>query len=31
MIISVGRFVILCAFFGKSVKHIFSCNKMYPD
>ena len=29
--ISVGRCVIPCAFFGKSVKHIFSCSKMYPD
>ena len=28
---SVGRCVIPCAFFGKSVKHIFSCSKMYPD
>ena len=28
---SVGRCVILCAFFGKSVKHIFSCRIMYPD
>ena len=27
---SVGRCVIPCAFFGKSVKHIFSCSKMYP-
>ena len=27
---SVGRCVILCAFFGKSVKHAFSCKKMYP-
>ena len=29
--ISVGRCVIPCAFFGKSVKHIFSCSKMYPN
>ena len=29
MMISVGRCVILCAFFGKSVKHTFSCRKMY--
>ena len=28
-IISVGRCVIPCAFFGKSVKHTFSCRKMY--
>ena len=28
---SVGPCVIPCAFFGKSVKHIFSCRKMYPD
>ena len=27
---SVGRCVIPCAFFGKSVKHTFSCRKMYP-
>ena len=27
--ISVGRCVIPCAFFGKSVKHTFSCRKMY--
>ena len=27
---SVGRCVILCAFFDKSVKHAFSCRKMYP-
>ena len=26
---SVGRCVIPCAFFGKSVKHTFSCRKMY--
>ena len=26
---SVGRCVITCAFFGKSVKHTFSCSKMY--
>ena len=29
--VSVGRCVIPCAFFDKSVKHIFSCIKMYPD
>ena len=28
---SVGPCVIPCAFFGKSVKHIFSFSKMYPD
>ena len=28
--ISVGRCVIPCAFFGKSVKHTFSCKEMYP-
>ena len=28
--ISVGRCVIPCAFFGKSVKHTFSCRRMYP-
>ena len=28
--ISVGRCVIPCAFFGKSVKHTFSRRKMYP-
>ena len=27
---SVGRCVITCAFFGKSVKHTLSCKKMYP-
>ena len=27
---SVGRCVIPCAFFGKSVKHTFSCRRMYP-
>ena len=27
---SVGRCVIPCAFFGKSVKHTFSCIKMCP-
>ena len=27
--ISVGRCVIPCAFFGKSVKHTFSCRKIY--
>ena len=26
---SVGPCVIPCAFFGKSVKHMFSCRKMY--
>ena len=28
---SVGRCVNPCAFFGKSVKHIFSYNKMYSE
>ena len=28
--ISVGHSVIPCAFFGKSVKHTFSCRKMDP-
>ena len=28
---SVGHCVIPCAFFGKIVKHIFSCSKMYLD
>ena len=27
--LSVGRCVIPCAFFGKSIKHTFSCRKMY--
>ena len=30
LIYSVGRCVIPCAFFGKSVKHIFSGRKIYP-
>ena len=29
--IELGRCVISCAFFGKSVKHKVSCSKMYPD
>ena len=29
-LVSVGRCVIPCAFFGKSVKHIFSCRQIYP-
>ena len=30
LITSVSRCVIPCAFFGKSVKHTFSCRIMYP-
>ena len=30
-VLSVGRCVIPCAFFGKSVKHTFSCRKINTE